>query len=754
MKKILPIISIILILFTILSCDSSLQPMEEGNVNYNIYPYLKFTLSPDRTYYIASVVEGARVTKVSVPGFVHTDFGSMPVKEFAGFEDINDSINLEEVILDVHIEKVSEGAFDKAENLKVVKTSGDKEGPKWANLPTLTREGYHFIGWKAGDTFVYNGMPIDPEHSEAVPVFEAHDYTMYPGKEPTCTEAGYKPYGICKVCGHSTYTELPALGHDLIHIERKDPTCTEEGVIGHYVCTRCGEKFTDIEATRPIEDVTIPKKPHSLYYVDAVEATCSQKGNMEHYRCHVCGGYFLDSEGEEEVTEEQVTLPVSDHVPDDHGWYSNEKNHYHQCKWCHEAIDVEEHVSNGGTIKVHPTLHEKGTIEYRCTVCDHTWEEDIPEGDHKPVFKATEDPTCTERGYDIYVCGNEGCNAEIHTNYTDPLGHDAEYVQIKYATCTENGVKAHYKCSRPSCGGIFWNEEATDKVEASELVIPASGHDFDTEKWLSDDTHHWHPCKNTDKNTSIKCDAKGDEVKHSHTIEIVSEPTQKDPANCTKKARYWKSCECGHVSKSEWFEYGDPLGHNITFHQEETDATCTEAGYHEYWYCDRCSLYFTDSAFTKTDTLANLTKAPLGHDWQWVKNDPSEHWMKCTRCGDTKEETRGSHVYEIKDGVTSCTVCGYLVVTGEGGFTPIIVDKRPIAHLTYTNTGTVFTFTLNDDKPANPPDKIEWYLDGRLSDETGWSFTFNAPYPMTYKVMCVYSNDYGKGSQTVVVNGG
>ena len=752
MKKIIPIIAIILIPFTILSCDSNLQPMEEGNVNYNIYPYLEFTLSPDRTYFIASVVEGAKLTTVSVPGFHHTDYGAMPIKEFAGFEDINDSINLEEVILDVHIEKVSEGAFDKAENLKVVKTSGDKEGPKWVNLPTLTREGYHFIGWKAGDTFVYNGMPIDPEHSEAIPVFEAHDYIMYPGKEPTCTEAGYKPYGVCRECGYSSYTVLPALGHDLIHIERKDPTCTEEGVIGHYICTRCGEKYTDIEATRPIGDVTIPKKPHSLYYVDAVEATCSQKGNMEHYRCYVCGGYFLDSEGEEEVTEEQVTLPVSDHVPDDHGWYSNEKNHFHQCKWCNEAIDVEEHTSNGGTVKVHPTLHEKGTMEYRCTVCNHTWQEDIREGDHVPVFKETVDPNCTERGYDIYVCGNEDCDAEVHTNYTDPLGHDAKYVPIIYATCTEDGVKAHYKCSR--CDGIFWNEEAKDEVGASELVIPATGHDFDTSVWLSNDTHHWHPCKNTDKNTDIKCDAKGGEARHSHAIETVSEGTLKNAANCTSKAQYWKSCECGHVSDSEWFEYGKPLGHNITIHQEETDATCTEAGYHEYWYCSRCSLYFTDSAFTATDTLANLTKAPLGHDYQWVKTDPSEHWMKCTRCGDIKEETRGSHVYETKDGVTSCTVCGYLVVTGEGGFTPIIVDKRPIAHLTYTNIGTVFTFTLNDDKTANPPDKIEWYLDGRLTEETGWSFTFNAPYPMTYKVMCVYSNDYGKGSQTVVVNGG
>ena len=752
MKKLFPIIAIVLLLFSVLSCDSGLKRVEDGNVNYYIYPYLKFTLSPDRTYFIASVVEGAKLTTVSVPGFVHTDFGAMPVKEFAGFEDINDSINLEEVILDVHVEKVSEGAFDKAENLKVVKTSGDKEGPKWAHLPELKKDGYHFLGWKAGDTYVFNGMAIDPENNEAIPVFEAHDYTMYPGKEPTCTEGGYEPYGTCKVCGYSTYTEIPALGHILRHVEKTEATCTTEGVVEHYECTRCGEKFTDSEATRPIEDVTIPKKPHFLYFVDAVEATCSQKGNLEHYRCHECGGYFLDSEGLEEVTEEQVSIPVSDHVPDDHGWYSNEKNHYHQCKWCHEAIDVEEHVSNGGTIKVHPTLHEKGTMEYRCTVCDHTWEEDIPEGDHVPVFKETVEPTCTERGYDIYVCGNEDCDAEIHTNYTDPLGHDARYVPIKYATCTDDGVKAHYECSR--CGGIFWNEEAKDKVEASELVIPATGHNFDTSVWLSNDTHHWHPCKNTDLNIGIKCDAKGDEARHSHTIEKVSEGTLKNAANCTEKAQYWKSCVCGHVSDSEWFEYGDPLGHNITVHQKETDATCTDPGYHEYWYCSRCNLYFTDSAFTATDTLANLTKAPLGHDYRWVKTDPSQHWMKCTRCGDIKEETRGFHVYETKDGVTSCTVCGYLVVTGEGGFTPIIVDKRPIAHLIYSSDGTVFKFTLVDDKPENPPTAIEWYLDGNLQEETGWSFTFNAPYPMTYKVMCLYSNDHGRGSQTVVVDGG
>ena len=55
-------------------------------------------------------------------------------------------------------------------------------------------------------------------------------------------------------------------------------------------------------------------------------------------------------------------------------------------------------------------------------------------------------------------------------------------------------------------------------------------------------------------------------------------------------------------------------------------------------------------------------------------------------------------------------------------------------------------------------DKVEWYLEGKLEKtEEGdgpYTFSFSAPYPMTYKVMCVFSNDSGKGSSTVVVNGG
>ena len=116
MKRQRIIFLLITLILILTSCNLGINKIDdsEGSVNYYIYPYLKFTLSLDRTYYSASVVSGAKLESVSVPGYLHTDFGAMPIKEFAGFENSNDSVNLKEVTLDVHIEKVKEGAFDKA----------------------------------------------------------------------------------------------------------------------------------------------------------------------------------------------------------------------------------------------------------------------------------------------------------------------------------------------------------------------------------------------------------------------------------------------------------------------------------------------------------------------------------------------------------------------------------------------------------------------------------------------------------------
>ena len=56
-KRIFPILMLIFALLSIISCDPNAKEMEEGSVNYYIYPYVKFNLSPSLTYYEATIVD-------------------------------------------------------------------------------------------------------------------------------------------------------------------------------------------------------------------------------------------------------------------------------------------------------------------------------------------------------------------------------------------------------------------------------------------------------------------------------------------------------------------------------------------------------------------------------------------------------------------------------------------------------------------------------------------------------------------------
>ena len=62
---------------------------------------------------------------------------------------------------------------------------------------------------------------------------------QHAAKAPTCTEIGWNAYKTCSRCDYTTYTELPALNHDLVQHEAKAPTCTEIGWNAYKTCSRC-----------------------------------------------------------------------------------------------------------------------------------------------------------------------------------------------------------------------------------------------------------------------------------------------------------------------------------------------------------------------------------------------------------------------------------------------------------------------------------------------------------------------------------
>ena len=77
-----------------------------------------------------------------------------------------------------------------------------------------------------------------------------HDLVHHDGKDPTCTETGYKSYDTCTRCDYTTYEEIPALGHkeSSVVIENNIlPTCTTKGSYDEVIyCSVCEEKLSRV----------------------------------------------------------------------------------------------------------------------------------------------------------------------------------------------------------------------------------------------------------------------------------------------------------------------------------------------------------------------------------------------------------------------------------------------------------------------------------------------------------------------------
>ena len=101
---------------------------------------------------------------------------------------------------------------------------------------------------------------------------------MHEAKAPTCTEKGWNAYETCSRCNHTTYTELPALNHDLEQHEAKAPTCTEIGWDAYETCSRCNH------TTR----TELPALNHDLEQHEAKAPTCTEIGWDAYDTCSRC----------------------------------------------------------------------------------------------------------------------------------------------------------------------------------------------------------------------------------------------------------------------------------------------------------------------------------------------------------------------------------------------------------------------------------------------------------------------------------
>ncbi|MBO4362849.1 MAG: metallophosphoesterase [Clostridia bacterium] len=107
-----------------------------------------------------------------------------------------------------------------------------------------------------------------------------HVFDEFEAKAPTCTEHGWDAYTVCARCGFSTYSEIPATGHNYKEIVI-EPTCTEAGV-RKTVCAVCGDEVLS-------ERQEYAALGHALTHHEGKLPTASEKGWKEYDVCTRCG---------------------------------------------------------------------------------------------------------------------------------------------------------------------------------------------------------------------------------------------------------------------------------------------------------------------------------------------------------------------------------------------------------------------------------------------------------------------------------
>ena len=371
---------------------------------------------------------------------------------------------------------------------------------------------------------------------------------------------------------------------------------------------------------------SVPEEPehvHVLLHYSAVAATCTEDGRTEYWHCAECGGYYSDSAAENEMAEEDISVPATGH-------------------------DYEYKVTL-------PTCTEEGYSEYVCGTCGDRYEEEgsrtEPTGHAFGEWQTVTAATCLHGGEMKREC--EVCGAS-ETEYTDKLEHEyGETIVVIPSTCLEEGEGVRY-CT--DCGGSI-----TER-------LPLASHEYETETILPTCTENGY--------TLYKCVWCGDGYKDDETEALghsYGEWKTVVAAGCESAGEEVRTCaRCNDVETRET----EPLGHD--YEAEIVEPACTENGYTLY-ECVRCGDEYRDD---ETEALGHSYGG-----WETVASagceSAGEEVRTCARCDDveTRETEPLGHDYEAEVVEPACTEGGYTLYScGLCGHTYKDNTTEPLGH--------------------------------------------------------------------------
>lgn len=132
-------------------------------------------------------------------------------------------------------------------------------------------------------------------------------------------------------------------------------------------------------------------------------------------------------------------------------------------------------------------------------------------------WQVLKEPTCEAKGRQCRSC--TVCGAEDRESIA-LSEHELWPISAKEETCTQNGVKEHWRCS--VCEKLFWDEEGDREVFAEELIVLP--HHADGGVLEKDAEYHWKVCS--------KCGQPFDRQEHKFSLRRCSDCKTADPEQC------------------------------------------------------------------------------------------------------------------------------------------------------------------------------------------------------------------------------
>ncbi len=247
-------------------------------------------------------------------------------------------------------------------------------------------------------------------------------------------------------------------------------------------------------------------------------------------------------------------------------------------------------------------------------------------------------------------------------------------VAEKEASCTSDGVRAHFACD--DCGEAFEDALGQNPVSNSELEIPALSHSY-TEKIETDDyikekgtckqkITYWYACEHCERPASLDPSA----LDKFYEGEGVGEHTFSDKWT-SLDGEHWRGCtQSGCQAKTE---VGEHIFEADVYSHKEKDGhahLCTVCGDH-----DELTPHVTEDGAEPTETepvrcvdCGYKVIPPLNHtshtpEEAWSYNETA-HWHECVGCEEEQIDYR-IHIDKDKDG--ACDSCAY----------PVPIDPTP-----------------------------------------------------------------------------